>query len=254
MPPFPSPTKTWHSTSYPKISPTRPELSAKGKFVVVTGGGTGIGAETARSFTQAGATRIALLGRRLQPLLDTKASIESQYPGVEVLTASADVTDAAQVEEAFTSFTNNSTVKIDVLISNAGTMGPPGAILASDPADFMAGVNSNIAGALHVARAFLRCAAPDAVVVNVSSSASHDTFGDIFGSYSVGKWGAIRLWDFVGKNNPGMRVYHIQPGVVDTDMNRAAGGVEAMGYEDHGKLPPSPLLSNMRTSHMKTAS
>ena len=36
-------TKKWHSEPYPYISPTRPELSARGKNVIVTGGGTGIG-------------------------------------------------------------------------------------------------------------------------------------------------------------------------------------------------------------------
>jgi hypothetical protein len=51
----PFPTKTSHKTAYPAISPTRPELTAKGKTIVITGGGTGIGAETALYFAKAGA-------------------------------------------------------------------------------------------------------------------------------------------------------------------------------------------------------
>lgn len=94
MPPFPSPTKTWHSTAYPSIYPSRPELSQKNKTILITGGGTGIGAGTAHAFAEAGAARIALLVRREQPLLDTKASIQQQYPSVEVFTASVDVTKA----------------------------------------------------------------------------------------------------------------------------------------------------------------
>lgn len=38
MPPFPSFTTTWHTSSYNKISPTRPELSTANKVVVITGG------------------------------------------------------------------------------------------------------------------------------------------------------------------------------------------------------------------------
>jgi NADPH:quinone reductase-like Zn-dependent oxidoreductase len=104
MAPFPSPTSTWHTKTYQSISPTRPELSAKGKTVVVTGGGTGIGAETARYFAEAGASRIAIFGRREQPLLDTKASIEHKFPDVEVFVASTDVTNKNEVDAAFAKF------------------------------------------------------------------------------------------------------------------------------------------------------
>ncbi|KAL3419569.1 short chain dehydrogenase [Phlyctema vagabunda] len=37
QPPFPCPTSTWRSDTYPEISPERPELSVKGKTVVITG-------------------------------------------------------------------------------------------------------------------------------------------------------------------------------------------------------------------------
>ena len=122
MAPFPSPTSTWHTKTYQFISPTRPELSAKGKAVVVTGGGTGIGAETARYFAEAGASRIALLVRREQPLLDTKASIEHKFADVEVFVASTDVTKKSEVDAAFAKFVGDG--KIHVLISNAAMIGP----------------------------------------------------------------------------------------------------------------------------------
>jgi hypothetical protein len=32
----------------------------------------------------------------------------------------------------------------------------------------------------------------------------------------------------------------VQPGVVDTDMNKEAGGVKAVGFEDHGTSNQSP--------------
>ena len=80
-----SPTTTFHSKTYPTLSPTRPELSAKGKNVIITGGGTGIGAETARYYAQAGASRIAILGRREQPLLETKDLIEREHARVDIL-------------------------------------------------------------------------------------------------------------------------------------------------------------------------
>lgn len=244
MAPFPSATRTWHSTSYPSISPTNPSLSAKGKTVLITGGGTGIGAETARSFAVAGASRIALLGRRVQPLLDTKAAIEREYgQTTKVFIASTDVTKKNEVDAAFEKFVSTniepgtkSTIDIDILVSNAAATGPFEGVEDADPTDFLNGVNINLGGALHVAQAFSRFAAPDAVIIDVNSNAAHVNYAPRFASYSIAKLAVFRLWDMVGFANPRWSVFHIQPGVVDTEMNRAAGGVKAMGYEDHGML------------------
>jgi NAD(P)-dependent dehydrogenase (short-subunit alcohol dehydrogenase family) len=236
--PFPSPTKKWHDKSYPAISPTRPELSAKGKTVVVTGGGTGIGAETARSFAQAGASQIALLGRREQPLLDTKASIEQEFPDVEVFVASTDVTDKSQVDSAFDKFVGDAKDKrkIDILISNAATVGPQVPLADVDVDKFIeAAAQQNLRGSLNVAQAFLRHAATSAIVIEINSSVGHLNFAPGFGAYSISKFAIFRLWDTLAFENPGLTVFHVQPGVVDTAMNRESGGIDAVGFSDHGK-------------------
>ncbi|KAK8094771.1 hypothetical protein PG997_001456, partial [Apiospora hydei] len=190
--------------------------------------------DRARFFAAAGASRILLMGRRPDPLLATKASIEAAHPGAEVVATPADVTDKAQVDAAFSDFVgDDGDKKIDVLISNAAAMGPLEGIDDVDPTAFLAGVQTNVGSALLVAQAFLRHAAADAVAVNVSSNAAHVNFARAFVSYSVGKLAAYRVWDTVAFAHPEMRVYHVQPGIVDTDMNRSAGGVKALGYEDH---------------------
>ncbi|KAJ6134417.1 Glucose/ribitol dehydrogenase [Penicillium sp. IBT 18751x] len=235
MAPFPSPTPTWHSESYPSISPTRPELSAQGKAVLVTGGGTGIGAETAMAFASAGASRIALLGRREKPLLATKASIEKKFPNVEVYVASTDVTDQSQVNMAFSNFTSRR--NIDVLVSGAATIGPMGSVKDVDSARLLEAVQQNLKGALYVAQAFLRHASEHAVAIDINSSAAHVNFAEGFAAYTVAKLAVYRLWDCLAFENPNLRIFHIQPGIVDTDMNREAGGVKATGIEDHVSLP-----------------
>jgi NAD(P)-dependent dehydrogenase (short-subunit alcohol dehydrogenase family) len=240
--PFPSPTSKWHTEKYDSISPTRPELSAKGKTVLVTGGGTGIGAETALYFALAGASRIALLGRREQPLLDTKATIEQKCPGVDVFVASTDITKKSEVDDAFAKFLGDT--KLNVLISNAGMSGPLEGVGNVDVEAFMNGIQVNLGGALHVAQAFLRHAAKDAVVVDVNSNAAHMNFADAFASYSVAKFSVYRLWDHLSFNNPEMSVFHIQPGIIDTAMNREVGGIEATGIEDNGKYKNLPMRRN----------
>ncbi|KAK3309002.1 uncharacterized protein B0T15DRAFT_573061 [Chaetomium strumarium] len=241
-PPFPSPTTKWHDSTYESLSPTRPELSAKGKTVLITGGGTGIGAETARYFAAAGASRIALLGRREQPLLETKASIERQFPGVDVFVAPTDVTVKSQVDAAFANFLGRDG-KLDVAVSNAAIIGPHETVDEVDADKFIDGVSQNLRGALLVAQAFLRHAAKDAVAINVSSSAAHQKFRPAkFVSYSTAKMAAVRLWDSLATSYPHLSVFHLQPGIVDTDMNKQAGGVKAAGFEDNVSLPASFML------------
>ena len=234
--PFPSPTSTWHDNTYTALSPSRPELSAKGKTVLITGGGTGIGARTALSFAEAGASRIALLGRREQPLLETKTAIQEQHPQVEIIVFPTDVTKKSQVDAAFKKFIGNG--KLDILISNAGMVGAQDPVKEVDVDKFMETVDLNLRGALVVAQAFLCYAAPDAVVIETNSSAAHVNFATKFGAYSVAKLAVFRLWDFLGASHPNLTVFHTQPGVVDTDMNKESGGVDAVGFQDDGKQSP----------------
>ena len=200
---------------------------------MVTGGGSGIGAETARSFAEAGASRIALLGRREQPLVDTKASIEKQFAGVEVFMASTDITNKSEVDAAFARFVGDG--KLHILVSNAAMIGPQDSVKDVDIDKFLEAINLNLKGSLHVAQAFLRHASTDAVAIEVNSSAAHLNFGPGFAAYSTAKMAVFRLWDSLAFANPDISVFHVQPGVVDTAMNKEAGGVDAVGFSDDGK-------------------
>lgn len=201
--------------------------------MVVTGGGTGIGAETARYFAEAGASRIALLGRREQPLLDTKASIEHKFADVEVSVASTDVTKKSEVDATFAKFVGDG--NIHVLVSNAAMIGPQDPVRDADGDKFLEAIQQNLKGSLFVAQAFLRYASTDAVAIDVSSSAAHLNFVPGFASYSIAKLAIFRLWDSLAFANPEISVFHVQPGIVDTAMNKEAGGIDAVGFEDDGK-------------------
>jgi FlaA1/EpsC-like NDP-sugar epimerase len=70
-------TKTTRKDVYPAISPSRPELSQAGKVVLITGAGTGVGFNIAKSFVQASADTVIIIGRRLEKL-ETAASTLKQ--------------------------------------------------------------------------------------------------------------------------------------------------------------------------------
>lgn len=226
-PPFPSPTRRWHTKAQPSTLPTRPELSAKGKSVIVTGGGsTGIGGETARYFAEAGASRIALLGRREKPLLDNKAFIENKFPDVEVFTMSTDITKKSDVDAAFSQFAGSG--KISVLVHSAAVVGPKESVANVDGEALLEATQSNLAGSLWVAQALLRHAAPDAVAIVLSSWFAHLSLNDAFAAYCVSKMAVYRLWDTVALANPNLSVFHTHPGVVVTELSLKARGSESL--------------------------
>ncbi|KAL8337712.1 hypothetical protein RB598_006548 [Gaeumannomyces tritici] len=71
-------TKTVHSTSYPAISPLRPELSQAGWTVFITDGTGGLGLAIAKSFVAAGAARVVIVGRRLNSLAAAHQRLEEE--------------------------------------------------------------------------------------------------------------------------------------------------------------------------------
>ena len=230
---FPAPQRItkWHATSYPAIDPARPELSAKGKTVVVSGGGSGIGAAIARAFAAAGAPRIAIFGRRQNVLEATKASVEKEYPATHVLTLTADVSKRADVDAAFDEIASK-LGQIDIFVNNSGFLSAPNTIASADFDDWWMAMEINVKGPFLASRAFLRHAAKDAYLLNISTGVSHmPAFPTGISAYAVSKAAAVKLFDYFALENPGIHIVNVQPGVVDTDMSHK-GGVTG---QDRGK-------------------
>jgi NAD(P)-dependent dehydrogenase (short-subunit alcohol dehydrogenase family) len=86
-------------------------MTVEGRRVLITGGGSGVGADLARGFAAAGAD-VMIAGRRLEPLLEVAASASS------IRAVTADVTDEANVKAMFASAGT-----CDIVIANAGAAG-----------------------------------------------------------------------------------------------------------------------------------
>lgn len=216
-----APTKKIHKTTYPSLDPHRLELSAKDKTIIITGGGTGIGAEAAKYFAIAGASRIAILGRRERPLLDTKTALIAGFPDTEIIAIATDVTSRDQLEAAFGKVAGHG--KIDVLCANAAVLGPLADIAATDHDAWLRATTTNIQGAFNTTKAFLKHATKNGVIIDTSSMAAHADIAIGFSSYNVSKMAIARFYQSVQFENPDLSVFSFQPGAVATDMNRAAG-------------------------------
>jgi len=73
---FPNPTSQYHHTPTAAIDPTKDQILAVGKIVLVTGGGTAIGAATVEAFAQAKAKDSFLIGRRGNLLKDVESKVD----------------------------------------------------------------------------------------------------------------------------------------------------------------------------------
>jgi citronellol/citronellal dehydrogenase len=96
-------------------SPLRDDANA-GLVALITGGGTGIGRATALELARTGA-RVAVCGRRPEPLEATRAAIEEA--GGECLAVPTDVREPEQVD-ALLDAALERFGQIDVLVNNAG--------------------------------------------------------------------------------------------------------------------------------------
>ena len=90
--------------------------NVKGKTVVITGGSSGLGAETARHLVNEGA-KVALGARRM----DRLEALADELGRDHVAIYKVDVTDRDQVK-AFVDFAVETFGRIDVMINNAGLM------------------------------------------------------------------------------------------------------------------------------------
>ena len=132
------------------------------KRILITGASSGIGAAVARHFLEDG-WHVGLLARRAEAL----ENVAMGAPNAVLLPA--DVTDAAQVAEAFERFG-----EIDVLFNNAGQFGPAAPIDEVSPEDFERIISVNLTGMFLCAReAFRRMRARGGRIINNGSVSAH---------------------------------------------------------------------------------
>lgn len=230
---FPAPTKTFRTTTYPSISPTRPELSQRGRRIVITGGGYGIGRSLALAFAGAGAAEIAVLGRKPEPLRETAALVAAQFPDTKVTPFVADVTDSAALEAAARAFGT-----WHVLFLNAGYLPDNARVSTMDVREWWRGFEVNVLGAGATLRAFLPFKSADRpVVVGTSTGGVMFPKQLALGSsgYLVSKMALTNLMEWVAAEEPDLHVVTVHPGVIATAMYEK--------FANPDLVPDDPLLS-----------
>lgn len=222
MPPFPSLTRSWHSKAYPAIDPARPELSAKGKVVVITGGGGSIGGAAALAFAKAGSKAIGIIGRRTEPLKRTKAEIEKAVQDVRVLVVPGDLSNANSMKQALSTVADEFG-KIDILVANAGYLSSFESITQADPDEWWTGFEINTRGAFNTVRAFLPVAASKPLIIDVSTCVVHMPAIASASGYVSSKLAGTKIYETAAAENKDLSVIHIHPGVIYSELNVKSG-------------------------------
>lgn len=175
-----------------------------GKVALVTGGASGIGAETCRELTRGGA---AVIIADLN--LSAAESLAAQLPGARAL--QMDVTAAASVEAA-----RNTIPSLDILVNNAG-IGLVGDIASTSDEDFERVMRVNVQSVFLVTRGLLPLLlASRGSIVNIGSVAGVVGVKKRF-AYCASKGAVIAMTRQIAVDYPQeLRCNCIAPGTVQT--------------------------------------
>ncbi|MBA3461229.1 MAG: SDR family oxidoreductase [Deltaproteobacteria bacterium] len=177
-----------------------------GKFAIVTGGSTGIGAACAEALASEGAAVMAT-GRRF-------AQGPAPHPALgQVVHAGLDVTDEAQVVQRF-----GELPQLDLVVCSAG-VGTFGPVINMSVADLRAMLEVHVVGTMLCAREALRRMQPKRKghIVIIGSHAAHRAFTDCSG-YTAAKAGQLGLARVLAEEaRPyDIRVTTLLPGATNT--------------------------------------
>jgi NAD(P)-dependent dehydrogenase (short-subunit alcohol dehydrogenase family) len=189
------------------------------KVTLITGASQGLGRALALAFAREGA-RVVVNARSEESVRPVAQEVEAV--GAEVLAVAADVSKAADVESLIDE-TVGRFGRIDVLVNNAGLLGPRVAIGEYPEEEWRRVIDANLTGPFIVSKAAIPHLTEDASIINVVSGVSVEGRAE-WGAYSVSKFGVEGLNQILAAElaERGVRVNAVDPGGMRTDMRAAA--------------------------------
>ncbi|MGI9050571.1 MAG: SDR family NAD(P)-dependent oxidoreductase [Rubrobacteraceae bacterium] len=236
-----------------------------GRVALVTGGGRGIGAATAKLLAHQGAS-VAIAARTAEEVASVAREISAS--GGEVFPLTMDVTDEGSVASGIGRILDE-LGPVTILINNAGASGTPLPVAASDTTEWRRLLDVNVTGPFLCARAVLPRMANEnwGRIINVSSAAARHPMAGM-SAYSASKAALDQLTRVLAlEGTPyGIATIGVYPGVVDTRMQEETRGLDPAligeqlhrmfhGYNDFDMLrppeEPAELISYLCTQAAK---
>jgi len=209
-------------------------IDLSGRVAFVTGASSGLGAQFARTLTQAGAA-VVLAARRIERLKTLRAELEST--GGDAHVVQLDVTDTDSIKAAV-AHAETEMGAIDILINNSG-VGATQRLTEVKPEDYDFVMNTNTRGAFFVAQevakrmiARAQGAAPGTFtggrIVNIASMGGLRPMSKI-GVYCMSKAAVVHMTRAMALEwgRYGINVNALCPGYIDTEINHHQWATEA---------------------------
>ena len=198
-----------------------PEDNARlrGKVTLITGASQGLGRALALAFAGEGA-RVVVNARSQESVRPIAEEVEGT--GAEVLAVAADVSKNSDVERLIGESVER-WGKIDVLVNNAGLLGPRVGIEDYPEEEWRRVIDANLTGPFLVSKAAIPHLSEGASIINLVSGVSVEGRAE-WGAYSVSKFGLEGLTQILAAElaERSIRVNAVDPGGMRTDMRAAA--------------------------------
>lgn len=205
----------------------------QGRVAVVTGGGRGIGAATAKRLARDGA-KVGVLDLKEEACQEVLEQIRAE--GGEAIALGCNVADGQQVEQAVDAVVSHFG-RLDILVNNAGVL-RDNLLFRMSEDDWDTVMNVHLKGSFLASRAAQKHMVNQRYgkIVNTSSTSALGNRGQA--NYSAAKAGlqgftktlAIELGPF------NINVNAVAPGFIATDMTRATAERIGIDFEENKRL------------------
>ncbi len=189
------------------------------KVVMITGATRGLGRALALAFSREGANLV--ITSRNEDALKPVAE-ETEGAGAEVLAIAVDVSESEDVEKLVKAAAERFG-RIDVLVNNAGLLGPRVPIAEYPEDEWRKVLEANLTGPFLLSKAVISHMPEGGSIVNITSGVSIEG-RPRWGAYSVSKFGLEGLTQILAAEleERGIRANSVDPGSMRTEMRAAA--------------------------------
>lgn len=205
----------------------------KDRIAIITGASSGIGEATALRLAAQG-VRMVLNGRSADRLTEVAQKVNATSHGTIAVGVSGDIADKQVTDACIAACYNTWKEYPSVFVASAGR-GLPGTVLTSDESEWDHLINTNVKGLMHQMKSISKTmqelaeaprdfvSAPlDIVVIGSSIGRNVSPFNSVYGAT---KFAAHGLTEALRRQlgPKGIRVTLIEPGLVGTNFQQAAG-------------------------------